>query len=273
MKSALATVEARDVVCCGVAAYGAVRAGAALIAAWRRQPPLPPGWSLPANFLKNSDPQTIAGLVALYRALERHDSPSPNSQDWGVIGAPCLLGRSALAMSCQRFAVEGAWAISPNLIPHHSLHALSGTISQALNLRGPNFGVGGGNGATAEGFIMAATLLANRSLPGLWLVLTGFEPELLPVDPSQPADTTPTGPEPQCDAVALALIPGEDTGAGLTLRIGREVQPPAHSCLAPSQPHLTRLRLPLLQAALAAPDFEPPYRWRLDTGGWIELTE
>ncbi len=293
---ALATVDARDVVRCQVAAYGAVQAGAAQVAAWRRQPLRSVDLSLPANFLKNSDPQTIAGLAALDRAIHQHRLDLGHSQDWGVIAAPCLLGRSALALACQRFAVEGAWAISPNLIPHHSLHAVSGTISQALNLRGPNFGIGGGPAAAAEGFLLAATLLANRTLPGLWLVLTGYEPELMPLDPSLPALATPAGPEPLCEAVALALTPGHNLDIGLTLRIGCEGSwdPDEKTSQWPSFHLHTLAALLSLPAANSAglekgvrnlapqrpqgcfaqkvPDpFPQAGRWRLATGSWIEL--
>src|SRR5205085_11137593 len=125
-----------------------------------------------------------------------------------------FIGRVALAAAMHRFAAEGAWGISPHLIPHRSLHALSGTVSQGLKIHGPNFGVGGGPRAAAEGLLAAAALLGSRPLPGVWLVLTGWQPE--PVPDAHGHTATPS----VCGAVALALLPGRQDWRGLRLRMG-----------------------------------------------------
>ena len=75
---------------------------------------------------------------------------------------------------------EGVWGTSPHLIPHFALHSASGTISLALGLHGPNLGVGGGLHAAAEGFPGGPDLAVAGVVPGVWLVLTGWSPELVP---------------------------------------------------------------------------------------------
>ena len=52
---------------------------------------------------------------------------------------------------------------------HRLLHALSGTVSMGLQIRGPNFGVGGGPHGPGEALLAAAALLQRGTLPGAWL--------------------------------------------------------------------------------------------------------
>jgi hypothetical protein len=85
-----------------------------------------------------------------------------------------------MAAALQRFAAEGAWGVSPHLIPHRSRHSISGTVSQALKIHGPNFGVGGGPGGTVEVLLAATALLEGKRLPGVWIVLTCLDPESPP---------------------------------------------------------------------------------------------
>ena len=56
--------------------------------------------------------------------------------------------------------------------------------------------------AAAEGALAALTWLASGVVPGVWLVLSGWSPELIP---QQNIDTSPAG---ECQALALALMPG-----------------------------------------------------------------
>src|SRR5262249_2336298 len=141
-----------------------------------------------------------------------------------------FLGRPTMAASLQRFDAEGAWGVSPHLIPHRSLHALSGTVSQALKVHGPNFGVGGGPGCEAELLLAAAALLHGQRLPGVWAVCTRLDPEL----PPRPDGTSAPGTA--CLALALALPPPDPGGAGRRLRltggVGAEADPPAPFGLA-----------------------------------------
>ena len=113
-------------------------------------------------------------------ALEQQGWQTRSFAAWGVIAAPNFFGRVSNAQSIQRFQAEGAWGVSPHLIPHQSLHGLAGTLSQALKIHGPNFGVSGAPNAGLDALLIAAAMLADGSLPGLWVVLTGHESELIP---------------------------------------------------------------------------------------------
>jgi hypothetical protein len=172
-----------------------------------------PGEPLPAAFLKHTDEQTVVGMAALLQAVSRHGLTGTDFTAWGAVGAPRFLGRAALRAALQRFAAEGAWGISPHLIPHRSLHSISGTISQALKLHGPNFGVGGGPGGAAEGLLTAAALLTGDRLPGVWVVWSGWSPEPTPLLNGHAAEA-------EVSAAAIALVPSYPSGARARLRVG-----------------------------------------------------
>ncbi len=243
-----ATLPQSGVVRARVAAWCAMRAAPAEIAPWRRSPS-PAGMEpLPVTLLKHSDNQTVLALVAVLRAMARAGWPTSHCVDWGVLAGPRFFGRSQMAESLQKYIQGGAWEITPHLIPHHSLHAVSGTISQALKIHGPNFGAGGGPDVGADPFLVAASMLCG--LPGLWLVMTGHVLEQLP----------PTGPDsvdPSCEAVALALLPVDDSDElHLSIGGGDANDFPAF--------HLAELVDTLLGDAPPA-----PCRWRLPGFGWI----
>ena len=115
--------------------------------------------------------------------------------------------------SINRFLTEGAWGVSPHLVPHRSLHSLSGTISQALKIHGPNYGVGGGNSAAEEVVFAAMALLARHQLPGVWVVITALDPETV-------LDENNKGAADKClRALALALTPVSSDWHGLRLTL------------------------------------------------------
>src|SRR5262249_310020 len=118
-----------------------------MLPALRQRPGPGIGESLPATFLRHADEQTVAGLPAVLHAIQNSRMSVADFRDWGIVAAPCFIGRATLAVALQRLATEGAWGISPHLIPHRSQHAVSGTISQVLKIFGPNFGAGGGPGS------------------------------------------------------------------------------------------------------------------------------
>jgi hypothetical protein len=205
-------------VSCDVAAHAGLRVPVESLPELRRQPGPVVGEPLPPAFLKHADEQTVAGLAAVFRAI--HDHHLGNGQalhgyyrDWGVLAAPRFLGRPALAAALQRFQAEGAWGVSPHLIPHRSLHSISGTVSQALKVHGPNFGVGGGPGSELEALLAALALLERQRLPGVWVVLTRLDPEAPPDPNGRPAPGT------ACVALALALVPPRPDGHGIRLRL------------------------------------------------------
>ncbi len=171
------------------------------VPALRRKPgPVPEGWSrTPPSLLRYSDEQTVAGTAAVFSAMAALGVAPDRFEGWGVVAASRYLGRANLAAALRSFHAEGVWGTSPHLIPHFALHSPSGTISLALGLHGPNLGVGGGPYAAAEGVLAALTWLAAGTVPGVWLVLTGWSPELIPNDRGAPPASG------ECQALALAL--------------------------------------------------------------------
>jgi len=186
-----------------VVAHGLFRLNPCDIKAMRRRPgPVPARWErVPPTLLRYSDEQTVAGVAAVFTALDEGGLEPEPFAGWGVVAASRFLGRANLAQALRSFSEEGIWGTSPHLIPHFALHSLSGSISLALGLHGPNLGVGGGLHATAEGFLTALTWLEAGIAPGVWLVLTGWVPELVPEARN---DAAPFGGE--CRALALALV-------------------------------------------------------------------
>jgi hypothetical protein len=233
---------------CAVAAHGQVRLTADLLPAARQKPGPLPGPPLPASFLKQSDEQTVVGLLAVYRALHDFQLDAAALADWGVLAAPQLLGRRAIISALKCYANEGAWGISPHLIPHRSLHAVSGTISQALGWHGPNLGVGGGPGAEAEALLLAASLLAGGRPPGLWVVLT------CGVQVSSSVGLVWEG-------LALALTAALPGCEGPCLEVGLRSEPAAWPALSAG----------MLGAALAGGAAAADTGWRLGCGGWARL--
>jgi 3-oxoacyl-(acyl-carrier-protein) synthase len=230
-------------VCCTVAARAALLFAEEDLPGLRRAVSPLTGEPLPPAFLKNSDEQTVAALAAVFRALADSALDPHSLADWGVLAAPRFLGRATMGPVLERFREEGAWGISPHLIPHRSLHSVSGTISLALKTHGPNLGAGGGPGAESEAFAVAAALLSAGDLPGLCLVLTGHEPGRAPA---------------ALTAVALALVPRGAAPGEWQLRIG-EIDGTAES---------RTLTLEKLRWAVAA---GAAGRWALEGGGEVDL--
>jgi hypothetical protein len=249
-------------VCCLVAGQASHRVALRQIPVLRSTPILLQREPLPASFLKHADEQTVVGIAALAQAIQLHGLESTDFTRWGVVAAPRFLGRAALAVALTRFAAEGAWGISPHLIPHRSLHALSGTVSQALKIQGPNFGVGGGAGGAAEALLVASAMLADQQLPGVWVLLTGFDPELVPADPS---DANAVAPATECVAVALALMPVQERPSGILLTVGAAGADEEETVDWPS------FSLENLAAASAAG--ATAARWQLRCGGWATLED
>jgi hypothetical protein len=247
---------------CCVAAYGVVEATASDVASLREQP----GSSahrMPPRFLRYADEQTVVGLAAVLRAVDSPPMSDASFHDWGVLAAPQFLGRVSGAATLANFGKTGQAAVSPQFIPQHSLHSVSGAISIALGMGGPNFGVGGGPEALAEGLTVALTFLDNQSVPGLWLVLTQWVPELTPEVQSSAAKDA------ACWGVAMALTPGAHLDCVLQLNSASPLRAVGFS-QPPCGPKLVELAT-LLAAPRGAGQSS---RWScpMPGGGDIELS-
>jgi len=238
-----------------VTAYGSVQLTADGLRLLRQQLTLPDAKPLPGSFLKHMDDQTVAGLAAVLQAIGRFGMGGNSFTDWGVLAAPRFLGRSTMVSALQRFGEEGAWGVSPHLIPHRSLHSLSGTISQALQIHGPNYGVGGGPDCASEAFLAAAAWLGREPMPGVWLVLTGWQPEPMP---GQLAAAS------TCHAAALALRNAEAGQLGLRLRLSPDASPG-------NADH--RIDVESFANFLADNPLPAHAQWTLDGGGRLELEQ
>jgi len=160
-----------------------------------------PAWApadTPGHFLKYSDEQTVLAVAAVDQAISSGELDAKQFQDWSIVAAPRFIGRIAGVGTLARFDRGGGPAISPHVIPQHSLHSISGALSILLSSRQPNFGVGGTGDSLAEGLFAALTFPAgNRA--GVLLVSTAWEPE-----PQLDNEGNCTN-HPVCHAVALAL--------------------------------------------------------------------
>ena len=97
-----------------------------------------------------------------------------------MVAASRYLGRANLAVALRQLHGRGCVGHFAALDPAFRPHSASGSISLALGSHGPNLGVGGGLHAVAEGFLAALTWLSTGVVPGVWLVLSGWSPELVP---------------------------------------------------------------------------------------------
>lgn len=259
LKSSLCLPALETTVRCRVGAAMLLRGSAETIAQARRQPVTVGAQKLPISFLKHAEDQTVLALQAVLGALEQENWQERSFTAWGVVAAPNLFGRVSIAQTIQRYRQEGAWGVSPHLIPHQSLHAMSGTISQALKIYGPNFGISGAPNSGPDAFLIAGAMMMDGVLPGLWVVLAGYEAEWLPA-----ADGAPV-PAPMCQAIALALTPGNTNTTGIHLSLGQAAAASDIDVAVPEF-HLSLLAEEWLQQGAI-----PPGRWRLSATHWVEL--
>ena len=127
--------------------------------------------------LKQTDEQSLVALLGLRKAIDDAGLQPADCESWALVATPRTLGRKRISDAIAKFREQGAWSMSPHLIPHTSLHSLSGLLSQALRQHGSNFGAGGLPGMESESLWAALPLLGGDGCPGLWLVLTGWDRE------------------------------------------------------------------------------------------------
>jgi len=163
-----------------IAAFATVSVPLTEIGALRARPGPPEAKPVVGKYLKNADEQTVAGISALFHALHSAGWSDTSFRDWGVVGVPRFLGRMSVALTTCKYLEDPSYSVSPHIIPNQSLHSLSGTVSLALSLNGPNFGVGGGPNAIPEGLLAALSVMKDNALPGLWVVVTQLDPDPIP---------------------------------------------------------------------------------------------
>src|SRR6516165_2504062 len=194
----------------GVGAFAVVEAARSTMPAFRKQ--VLAEYSLSPSLLKYAEEQTAVSLAAVLKAIRNFGLTDQAFTDWGVVSGPRFLGREFLTRYLDKFHRQGPLAASPLITPYLSLHAVSGTISLALQSHGPNLGVGGSMGNVHEALLAGLTMQQEHALPGVWVTASEWDPEPIPDDAGQQ-------PEPVCRAVALALAPAAVNRSGLNLRL------------------------------------------------------
>lgn len=225
-----------------------------------RRAPLPRGVSVPASFLRTADDQTVAGFAAMAKAVDEFDIDVESMHSWSVLGSTRFVGRAICAHAMTRHREVGAAGISVHVIPQQSLHSLSGALSVAFGMHGPNFGVGGGPRGAEEAFLTAFSFYDAAVCPGMWLVLTGWDPE--PIPDAQGRNTIAS----RCSALALALAPGVPGAAGF--RLGVALRRGSSSVRAGVPPDVASLSQ-LFQHPGSLPHGK---HWSWDLGSGFELT-
>src|SRR4051812_34230702 len=147
--------------------FGTARADLPAIAALRKSLPAWAPSDTPGHFLKHADEQTVLAVAALDQAIQSSGRPVSDYSQWAIVAAPRFIGRMAGGATLNRYSRGGGPAISPHLIPQHSLHSISGALSILLSSRQPNFGIGGTGNSLVEGLL---TSLAFPGSPpeGIW---------------------------------------------------------------------------------------------------------
>lgn len=194
---------------CGFRTSGVVSAPLGDLPALHKDPA--PGRDVPPAATKYADDQAIVAVAATLQAVRASGLPPAAFADWGVVAAPRWLGRYDTEQGLARFERRGASGVPARCVPYMSLHATAGAVSLALGCHGPNVGAGGGPGAAADGLLAGLTVCADRACPGVWVVLTEWDPE--PAAADDPAGV--------CHGVALGLT----AGRGVRLERGGGVAP------------------------------------------------
>jgi hypothetical protein len=260
--------------CLRLLAFGIASITADRIDGLRQNPGPGPKQRISPVLLKYSDEQAVIGLAAVLDSVNRFGLQETDFTDWGVIAAPCRLGRPKAAGELTRFNQEGIGRVSPMLVPHLSLHALSGTISLALHSHGLNFGVSNVEDHLVEGLLTSVAILSRGKMPALWLVVTGWD--RIPVPDETGHCCSGDEPRSACRGVALALTRGDTDQKGPLLRVHfasneRTADRPALTSSVCSSPHSIALLSGLIE--FLTDGMRRSWVCPLAGGGWIELTE
>jgi hypothetical protein len=271
---------------CAIVGWGTAQATLEEIARLRKDPGPGRPEALDFQILKHADEHTVLALAAMLNGVTTvpHPSLSPPGHedglrgadrfgDWGVVAAPRWPGRFGTASALERYRADGPRGVSPMAIPNVCLHSLSGTVSLVFQMRGPNFGVGGGLASVSDGLLAGLILQLEQRLPGTWVILSEWDVEPGHLD----ARTTP-----RVQALALALRPVEQapcarrlalraTSATTGFATGRKEarQPPRNGDEEAFSPRLAGLIDHLRCSAGAKAAWKAPLDW----GAELVLTE
>jgi hypothetical protein len=171
------------------------------------------------QFLKHSDDQTLAALVALSAAIETHDM-ARDYHDWAIVSSTRYLGRAQFAAVIDKYRIDGPWGVSVQVIPHTAPHALAGTVSLALGSHGPSIGAGAAREEESQALLAAATLLQTPDVRGAWIVLSGWSAEQQQPGASEAACAT------TCTAAVLAVVLARTDASQENRAVGRIVIEP-----------------------------------------------
>ena len=162
---------------CAIEAFGVVKVAVDEIAALRKAPGPLGGRVIAPSLLKHADHQTVLAIASVLKAIDNSGWHGRSFDEWGLIAAPRFLGRINVAASMDRFQKRGVPSMSPLIIPTLSLHAVAGSLSLAIKVRGFNYGVGGGHGHLADALLAGLAAREDNGVPGVWVVVSQFSPE------------------------------------------------------------------------------------------------
>ncbi len=182
-----------------IIAYGSAHLTGPELAAIRKKSL--PGFrtALSPQLLRHSDDQTLSALAAMSTAMGQLATTDSDFGKWAVVSASRNLGRSAFAAVMDKYRSEGPWGVSVQVIPHCTAHAVAGTVSLALHSHGPCIGAGSGDNGEVEALLAAASILRQHHWPGVWVLFSGWSPDLAIDFAGQPISHS------VCAATALAL--------------------------------------------------------------------
>lgn len=156
------------------------------------------GEKISSSILKQADELTLLSLAALRNAITEYKLTPEQQAGWGVAANPCMPGRLRMPDTLSKFHEQGAWAVTPHFIPHCLLHSLSGLLSQALGLNGPNMGIGGVPGTEEDICLGMASWIMGGDVAGGWMVWAFWRDDLA-------ADGNYVG-----EAIVLGVVPSAE---------------------------------------------------------------
>jgi hypothetical protein len=248
-----------------IGAWGTAQADLAQIAALRKTPPRWAPEGTPGHFLKHADEQTVVAVVAVDQAIQAHGLQVSELRDWPIIAASRFIGRLGGTATLAKFSRGGGPAISPHVIPQHSLHSVSGALSILLATRAQNIGVGGGPESLTDGLFAALTLGGSAGKTRMWLVCTAWEPEPIVNREGQCTNN------PVCHAVSLALRAAAGGQSRGQLRLVVDAAGTPLTAEASDGPPLSVAALSAGLNACGGSDQPNCWSWRLPWGASLVL--